>query len=148
MSMTKTHTHNHIQNKEARLTKGARKVLQALQQVKTLAAAQDIYSRMRSEDDDAPGLTTVYRSLDLLVAQGLAQAVELGDGEKRYELINPGEHHHHLICSLCKESVHLDQCLVEDIDSMIESKYGFEVSSHILEVFGTCKRCLDKKAKK
>src|SRR5271170_7304219 len=104
MSATKTHTHL----TEARLTKGAKKVLQALEQVKSLAAAQDIHSRMRSEDNDAPGLTTVYRSLDLLVAQGLVQAVELGDGEKRYELIKPGEHHHHLICSICKESVHLD----------------------------------------
>jgi len=148
MSVTKAHTHTHIQNTDARLTKGARKVLEALQEVKTLAAAQDIHSRMRSENQDAPGLTTVYRSLELLVAQGLVQAVELGDGEKRYELIKPGEHHHHLICSHCKESVHLDQCLVEDIDSMIKSKYGFEVNSHILEIFGTCKRCNDKKAKK
>jgi len=144
MSATQTHIHK----TEARLTKGARKVLEALEEVKTLAAAQDIHSRMRSEDNDAPGLTTVYRSLDLLVAQGLVQAVELGDGEKRYELIKPGEHHHHLICSNCKESIHLDQCLVEDLDSMIKSKYGFEVNSHILEIFGTCKRCSDKKAKK
>ena len=127
-----------------RLTKGARKVLHALEQIKTLAAAQDIHSIMRTEDHDAPGLTTVYRSLELLVANGLVQAVELGDGEKRYELIEPGEHHHHLICSNCKESIHLDHCLVDDLDSMIKSKYGFEVTTHILEIFGTCKRCSKK----
>jgi Fur family transcriptional regulator, ferric uptake regulator len=133
---------------DARLTKGARKVLEVLAQIKTLAAAQDIHSLMRSEDRDAPGLTTVYRSLDLLVMQGLVQAVELGDGEKRYELIEAGEHHHHLICGNCKDSIHLDHCLVDDLDSMIKSKYGFEVTAHILEIFGTCKRCNEKKSKK
>ncbi len=142
--MTKAHTHNI----DPRLTKGARKVLLALEQVKTLATAQDIHSLMRGEDSEAPGLTTVYRSLELLVTEGLVQAVELGDGEKRYELIKPGEHHHHLICSHCKESIHLDECLVDDLDSMIKSKYGFEVNSHILEIFGTCKRCVDKKPNK
>ena len=142
--MSKAHTHNI----DPRLTKGARKVLLALEQVKTLATAQDIHSLMRAEDSDAPGLTTVYRSLELLVTEELVQAVELGDGEKRYELIKPGEHHHHLICSTCKESIHLDECLVDDLDSMIKSKYGFEVNSHILEIFGTCKRCADKKANK
>ena len=132
---------------DTRLTKGAKKVLQTLNEVHTLATAQEIHSRMRLEDEEAPGLTTVYRALESLVGQGLVQSVELGDGEKRYELIEPGEHHHHLICSNCKESVHLDQCLIEDLDSLIKSKHGFNVSSHILEIFGTCKKCSDKKSR-
>ncbi len=129
------------------LTKGAKKVLQAMAGIHSLSTAQDIHSLMRSEEGEAPGLTTVYRSLETLVSQGLVQAVELGDGEKRYELIKPGEHHHHLICSVCKESVHLDQCLLKDLDTMIKSKYGFQVTSHILEIFGTCKLCSEKKTR-
>ena len=136
-----------MKNIDMRLTKGAKKVLQALNDVHTLASAQDIHSLMRSEDEEAPGLTTVYRALESLVAQGLVQAVELGEGEKRYELIEPGEHHHHLICSNCKESVHLDQCLIEDLDSLIKSKHGFNVTSHILEIFGLCKKCSEKKTR-
>jgi Fur family transcriptional regulator, ferric uptake regulator len=132
---------------DTRLTKGAKKVLQTLTEVHTLATAQDIHGRMRSEDEEAPGLTTVYRALESLVTQGLVQSVELGDGEKRYELIEPGEHHHHLICSKCKESVHLDQCLIKDLDSLIKTKHGFNVTSHILEIFGTCKKCGDKKSR-
>jgi Fur family ferric uptake transcriptional regulator len=134
-----------LQKTDMRLTKGAKKVLQTLEEVHTLATAQDIHSRLRLENEEAPGLTTVYRALENLVSQGLVQAVELGDGEKRYELIEPGEHHHHLICSHCKESVHLDQCLIKDLDSLIKSKHGFNVTSHILEIFGTCKKCSDKK---
>jgi Fur family ferric uptake transcriptional regulator len=126
---------------DARLTKGSQKVLQALAKVKNLATAQDIHAQLRQHGEDAPGLTTVYRSLESLVTIGMVQAVELGDGEKRFELVEPGEHHHHLVCERCKESVHLDQCIVEDIETAVRTKYGFEITTHILELFGVCKKC-------
>ena len=125
----------------ARLTKGSQKVLQILEKTTALATAQDIHLQLRQEDDEAPGLTTVYRALESLVSQGLVQSVDLGDGEKRFELVVPGEHHHHLICQRCHSSIHLDQCLIKDLESAIRSKYSFEVRGHILEIFGICKRC-------
>lgn len=123
------------------LTKGAQVVLDALEQVKELASAQDIYGRLRQSADKAPGLTTVYRSLESLVAMGYVQSVDLGDGEKRYEVVNPGEHHHHLICDKCGESNHLDLCMVEEFEEAIRAKYGFQIKSHVLEIFGVCSRC-------
>jgi Fur family transcriptional regulator, ferric uptake regulator len=125
----------------ARLTKGSQKVLQILEKTNALSTAQDIHLLLRSEVENAPGLTTVYRALESLVALGLVQSVDLGDGEKRFELVAPGEHHHHLVCERCRDSVHLDQCLVEELESAIETKYGFKVKSHILEMFGVCRRC-------
>jgi len=125
----------------ARLTKGSKRVLNILKKETSLATAQDIHLRLRSEDEKAPGLTTVYRALDSLLELGLVQSVELGDGERRFELVAPGEHHHHLVCQRCHESIHLDQCLVEELESAIRAKYGFEVRAHILEMFGVCKRC-------
>jgi Fur family ferric uptake transcriptional regulator len=128
-----------------RLTKGAKKVLEMLERTPDLATAQNIHTQLRAEEfDDAPGLTTVYRSLESLVGLGLVQAVDLGDGERRYELVKPGEHHHHLVCEQCRGSVHLDQCLVEDLESAIKQKYGFEVRSHVLEMFGLCTACRNK----
>ncbi len=135
-------------NKRKGLTKGCRKVLEVLEHMKDLSSAQDIYGLMRGEDDKAPGLTTVYRSLESLVNQGLVQAVDIGDGERRYEVVEPGEHHHHLICQDCKGSTHLDECLIEDLDAAIKSKYGFEIESHILEIFGTCTECTKKSTRK
>ena len=128
-----------------RLTKGARKVLEVLERTSDLSSAQDIHAIMRSEDtDEAPGLTTVYRSLEALVTMGLAQAVALGDGERRYELVKPGEHHHHLVCERCRSSVHLDSCLVEELETAIEQKYKFQVRGHVLEMFGICTDCQKK----
>ncbi len=128
-----------------RLTKGAKKVLEVLERTSELTTAQDIHSQLRSDDlEDAPGLTTVYRSLESLVSLGLVQAVVLGDGERRYELVKPGEHHHHLVCEVCRESVHMDSCLVEELETAINHKYGFEVRSHVLEMFGLCSDCCSK----
>jgi Fur family ferric uptake transcriptional regulator len=124
-----------------RLTKGSQKVLQILEKTTALATAQDIHLQLRNEEEKAPGLTTVYRALESLMALGLVQSVDLGDGEKRFELVSPGEHHHHVICERCRESIHLDQCLVEELEAAIKTKYGFEVTGHILELFGVCKRC-------
>jgi len=127
--------------KDTRLTKGSQKVLQALAKVKNLATAQAIHAQLRDQGDDAPGLTTVYRSLESLVGIGMVQSVELGDGEKRFELVEPGEHHHHLVCERCKECIHLEKCFVEEIEAAVRSRYGFEITNHILELFGVCKKC-------
>ena len=125
------------------LTKGARVVVDALEEYGDLASAQEIYGRLRAKTDKAPGLTTVYRALDILVAKGYVQSVDLGDGEKRYEVVTPGEHHHHLVCETCGQSNHLDQCVVEEIEDTIRAKYGFLIKSHVLEIFGVCKICHD-----
>jgi Fur family ferric uptake transcriptional regulator len=124
-----------------KLTKGCKKVLEYLERAHDLSSAQDIHGLMRTEDNKAPGLTTVYRSLESLVGLGLVQAVDLGDGERRYELVRPGEHHHHLVCQVCKKSLHLDECIIEQFEDTIRNNYGFKVKSHILEIFGVCREC-------
>jgi Fur family ferric uptake transcriptional regulator len=124
-----------------KLTKGCKKVLEYLERFDELCSAQDIYGLMRADDTKCPGLTTVYRSLESLVSQGLVQEVVLGDGERRYEMVHPGEHHHHLVCEKCRKSVHLDECLVEQIEENIRTKHGFRIKSHLLELFGVCQDC-------
>lgn len=137
-------THNHSHSKKQKrtgLTKGARIVLEVLEDTKELASAQEIYGQLRNHGEKAPGLTTVYRALDSLVAKGYVQSVDLGDGEKRYEVVEPGEHHHHLVCESCGKSNHLDQCVVEEIEDTIRNTYGFTIKSHVLEIFGLCVHC-------
>jgi len=137
-----------IDRNQPKLTKGCRRVLEVLEQSHQLTTAQSIYGLLRQTEPESPGLTTIYRSLDSLVEMGLVQAVNLGDGEKRYEIVEPGEHHHHLICDSCNASVHLDQCVIEDLEKSIKTKYGFVISSHVLEVFGQCRDCLKSAAKR
>jgi Fur family transcriptional regulator, ferric uptake regulator len=126
--MTYSANNAKIDQRRSSLTKGAQKVLELLEQSHELTSAQDIYGKLRTEESSkAPGLTTVYRSLESLVSLGLVQAVDLGDGERRYEVVEPGEHHHHLVCRACNRSTHLDSCLIEDIEKAISDKYQFTI---------------------
>jgi Fur family ferric uptake transcriptional regulator len=123
------------------ISKSCKKILTVLKEDQ-LHSAQEIHALMRNMHPRAPGLSTVYRSLELLVNAGLLQAVDLGDGERRYELVKPGEHHHHLFCESCGISIHLDECIIAKFEDTIRDDYGFRVKGHVLEIFGRCKNCL------
>jgi Fur family ferric uptake transcriptional regulator len=125
-----------------RLNRGCSLVLRTLKECNGLCTAREIHAKLRADFDDvAPGLTTVYRALETLLKLELVQAVDLGAGEKSYEFVEPGEHHHHLVCTACNASVHLDQCLVETMSNKILERHGFTVRSHILDFFGLCPTC-------
>lgn len=129
------------------LPKGAKAVLEALKQAPEMLSARDLSFRMKlsaqsaTAKQAAPGLTTVYRSLELLVRLGLAQAASFGDNEKRYEAVEPGEHNHHLVCKGCGINIKLKECFLATIEENIMREYGFTVSEHLLELFGTCRTC-------
>jgi Fur family ferric uptake transcriptional regulator len=129
------------------LPKGARAVLEALQKAPGMLSARDLSFRMKlshqtqEEPGKSPGLTTIYRSLELLSRQGLVQAVSFGDQEKRYEVVEPGCHNHHLVCKSCDKSIKLRECLLASLEETIKRDYGFSVSEHLLEIFGTCQSC-------
>lgn len=125
----------------SKLPKSCRKILEIMNYLE-LCSAQEIHARMRSTDSKAPGLSTTYRSLEILLRAKYLQAIDLGDGERRYELIRPGEHHHHLICSTCGSSTHMDECAIDQLQNRIEDAYGFRIKQHVLEIFGKCKECL------
>ena len=132
---------------EFRLNKGTHRVLQALQEMQRLSSAQEICFWLKEHNpDDAPALTTVYRAIESLQKLDLVQSVDIA-GERRYEAIEPGEHHHHLICTSCRSSIHLDQCFVETLEQTVEKHHGFQVRSHVLEIFGLCEKCLESQKK-
>lgn len=95
------------------------------------------------------GMTTVYRTLDLLTRMGLIHKFSFGDGQTRYEFI-PEEkkrHHHHLICTECgkiidySEFVEEELDLVRKIETKLTRKYDFKVLDHNIEFLGLCHGC-------
>ncbi len=85
-------------------------------------------------------LASVYRSLELFAKMGIIQEVELGEGKKRYELIDENHHHHHLVCNNCGtiEDVEIEE---EKVLSEVNKKSKFKVQKHRLEFFGICENC-------
>ena len=88
-----------------------------------------------------PNKTTVYRELDFLLEQGIIQAVDFGDGVKRFEssLI---PHHHHLICTNCRSvsDIIIKNNLCQE-EKRIARLTNFQAVSHSLEFFGLCRNC-------
>ncbi len=95
------------------------------------------------------GMTTVYRTMDLLHRMGLIHKFAAGDGHSRYEFAadETKEHHHHLICTNCgkiidySEFVDEELALVRKIEENLSKKYNFEIADHNIEFVGLCPRC-------
>lgn len=89
----------------------------------------------------ALGLTTIYRSLDLLCQLGLAFEVHL-HGDSHYYEINKGKHHHHMVCLSCGSVEVLEACLIEQLKEMVRDNSDFLVTEHCMSLFGYCPKCL------
>ncbi len=126
-----------------RLSRNCNLVLNVLDETQKLMSAQEIYLWLKDrEGEDGPGLTTIYRAIDMLIGHELLQSVNFGDGEKRFERIEPGEHHHHLICVRCRTSVRLESCFVDQLEQRVRQIHDFVIHSHIFEIYGMCQNCL------
>lgn len=89
----------------------------------------------------AVGHSTVYRTMKLLVECGIAAPHDFGDGQTRYERALHRTHHDHLICKECGAIVEFEDRRIEDLQDAVAKRYSFEVTSHKMELYGTCAGC-------
>jgi Fur family transcriptional regulator, ferric uptake regulator len=88
------------------------------------------------------GQATVYRTMKLLTAAGLAVPRQFGDGQARYELATEHDHHHdHLICTRCGSIVEFVNEQIEALQDSVAKQHGFVVSHHKMELYGVCPSC-------
>jgi Fur family ferric uptake transcriptional regulator len=123
-------------------------VLSLLKRTGEHVSAKDVYRELQRAFPGL-GLTTVYRTLDLLNRAGIVTKINAGDGQYRYEHASGGEkgHHHHFICTFCGkiqdyrnfEAEELE--LVKKTESSLTRKFGFEISGHNIEFLGKCAAC-------
>jgi Fur family ferric uptake transcriptional regulator len=86
------------------------------------------------------GRTTVYRTLKLLRAAGLASELAL-KGETRFETDWNREHHDHLICNECGEIIEFSSPEIERIQEEVAAANGFVIEGHRHQIYGRCRRC-------
>lgn len=86
-------------------------------------------------------LSTVYRSCETMAEKGLLLKSNLtDDGTARYE-VRRTEHVHHAICLACNRIFPIDDCPFGEFDRLMRTKYGFDVKSHRIEIYGYCREC-------
>jgi Fur family ferric uptake transcriptional regulator len=101
--------------------------------------AQQIHDELRHADAGV-GLTTVYRTLQLMADGGEVDVIRNADGEMSYRRCSGG-HHHHLVCRSCGRTLEVSGPAVEKWANAIAEQYGFRDVNHELEIFGTCSNC-------
>jgi len=84
---------------------------------------------------------TVYRNLDLLVECGLARKQQLGSRRFLYEHVHGGQHHDHLVCTVCGRVVEFVSPGIAALQTEICRAHGFVPSHHTLQISGLCNRC-------
>jgi Fur family ferric uptake transcriptional regulator len=87
------------------------------------------------------GRTTVYRTLKLLQAAGLAQELAL-QGETRFEREYNRQHHDHFICNTCGEIFEFSRPEIERIQDEVAEEIGFVIQGHRHQIYGLCRNCV------
>jgi Fur family ferric uptake transcriptional regulator len=125
--------------KATRNTRQRGEVLALLQETRSAHSAQQMHLMLRQRGAKV-GLTTVYRTLQLLVDAGEVDGTRLPGGEQLFRLCSP-THHHHLVCRGCGRTVEVTGPAVERWADNVAAKHGFTDVGHTIEIFGTCAEC-------
>ena len=94
------------------------------------------------------GVTTVYRQLDKMVAEGIVNKYTLESGNSAcYEYVGDGhgseEVHkcYHCKCDKCGKLIHLHCGEIEEMMNHIRAKYGFVINPRRTVFYGLCEDC-------
>jgi Fur family ferric uptake transcriptional regulator len=104
--------------------------------------AETVYSHIQ-ERTRTINIATVYRTLDLLVAQGLASRIDLGAGRVIYATYQHGPHIH-LVCRQCGQVTDANQVLLSTLNRQLQSGYRFAADLQHVSILGLCSTCQEK----
>jgi Fe2+ or Zn2+ uptake regulation protein len=91
------------------------------------------------------GLTTVYRTLEILEGLGAVRRVHSEQGCHSYAAAASG-HRHHVICLVCNAVVEFAGCDLSAVLKAVSGQTGFRVEGHWLQLSGTCPACQQKRS--
>ena len=135
-----------LRQKGYKITPQRLAVLEALDAGCQFPTAQQVLELVREKQPDV-SLDTVYRNLTLMVSLGIVHEIFRSAGNA-YEIVEPGHHHHHLVCTECGKTECIDICPMNKIYEKEAEKRGFLVTGHVFEFYGLCWSCRSKLAKK
>ena len=106
---------------ERRNTRQRQLVLEAVQELCDHPTADEIYLRVREQDDHI-SRGTVYRNLHLLADTGEILSVKTPGGERFDRRM---DHHAHLVCSECGTVIDVPMSKQDDFCRQIERSTGY-----------------------
>lgn len=138
--------HYHLAQQKLKHTKQRQLILDAFLKKEGHIGIEEFYQELKKKYAFI-GYTTVYRTLKLLVAAGLAREINFQDKITRFEHNFAHPHHDHLICVSCGQSIEFCHPEIELLQDKIVKKYQFLPEQHNLEIYGYCIKCQQVKSK-
>jgi Fur family ferric uptake transcriptional regulator len=107
-------------------------------------SVDDVVARVRAQVP-LVNASTVYRTLELLVAEGLLLRADLGAGRAYYERART-HRHHHLVCERCGSVRHLHDETLGELPERIRDATGYVLGERELSFYGLCPACQAREA--
>ena len=130
---------SNLRQQRRKLTRPRQAVLDVITHAARHLTPAEVYQKAKKKYPQL-GLTTVYRTLDLLVQLGYIQRIHLDAGCHSYAA-TAREHGHHLVCSQCGRAEEFADCDLEPLINSLRSKTGYDIDLHMLELVGRCPDC-------
>ena len=127
-----------LKNSGVRITPQRHAILEYLISSELHPTADDIYKALEGNFPNM-SVATVYNNLRVFRNAGLIKELTFGDASSRFDFVT--HDHYHIICDECGTIVGFHHPGLEEVDRLASHVTGFKVSSHRLEVYGTCQSC-------
>jgi len=125
-----------------RITPQREMIIEELTRTNAHMAAEQIHEALQDRTKSL-NIATIYRTLDMLVEEGLACRNDLGGGSIFYAITQHGPHIH-LVCRLCGQVIEADHSSISYLGEKLMQEYGFDADIRHISLFGICAECQNK----
>ena len=138
---------DHLAEDGLKLTLQRQAILQALFAATDHLDLDGLYQAVKRERVGV-GRATVFRTLKLLERYGLVDRVDAANGVARFELKHDRPHHDHMVCVECGAILEFHSDRMEELQNAAIRAAGFAALWHRHEIFGRCRACTGKAARR
>jgi len=132
-------TADRLRDAGERVTRQRLLVADALAAEGRQVTAGELWERLRRRDRRI-GRATVFRTLEALVAAGVARRLERDGHVYGYVACRP-EHHHHLACDRCGRVVEIGEQYIRPVADRVAADLGFTIDDARIDFYGLCAGC-------
>jgi Fur family ferric uptake transcriptional regulator len=122
-----------------RLTPQRNLIWEVLRDAGRHVTAEEVAAEVRRTLPDV-NVSTVYRTLELLVSLDLVVETRL-EGSAVYYEVSPEPTHHHFVCTSCGAVGHFGDELLAPVHEELSANQAFAVSHIQVTAFGLCREC-------
>lgn len=122
-----------------RLTRQRRAVVDAVAASDACLSPLEVFHAARHGCPDL-GLTTVYRTLELLDEVGALRRIHSPDGCERLVPATTA-HGHSVVCGVCGRATEFTACDMTEVVAAARRETGYRITEHFLQLSGVCADC-------